>query len=81
MEPTFELPLTDSWCAPPVLLVGLSNEGTWLQSERHSARFCGVVPHLLDFLCYATTGLNQGACGESAHTDKSPLRVRPDRGR
>lgn len=37
----YELALRETGCVPSVLLVGVTEDGTWVQSERHSARCCG----------------------------------------
>ena len=76
-RPNYELPLSGATHA--VLLVGLSNEGTWIQSERHSALGWDSPLHLADYVRYGLTGRNQGSTGESSYTEQTPMRLRRKR--
>ena len=74
---TYEVMLEDhARCAPPILLVGRTRTGTWMQTERHSARWCGLGLHCVDYVVYKLTGRNQGAYGNSSYTEHNPLILR-----
>ena len=46
---------------------------SWFQFEKNPTRFGYLIRHMVDFMKYKQSGLNQGPYGQSVYTDKNPL--------